>query len=252
MLPSAAGNMPALPSGKVPLTATGDSLSSTPTHGRNSAGAALPHSEIPMSLSGEEPASTQGRDGMLPSAAGNMPGLPSGKVPLTATDTSLSSTPTHARDSACDALPQRKRPAHGVFISTGLPTIVFLTVCTHQRMPWLACRSVHAALVQVWKEADAWTVGGYLLMPDHVHMFCSPRTLEFTLDAWVSHWKRKFSRLRLPGTGAWQRGFWDTRLRREENYGDKWEYVRQNPWRKGLASQDEPWPYQGILNELWW
>ncbi len=149
-------------------------------------------------------------------------------------------------------LPQRKHPTHGVFISTGNPTIVFLTVCTQQRMPWLACPSVHSALVDVWTNADAWTVGYYLLMPDHVHLFCSPHRLEFSLEDWVSHWKRKFSCLRLPGSGEWQRGYWDTRLRREENYHDRWEYVRQNPLRKGLVSRIEIWPYQGILTELRW
>jgi putative transposase len=111
---------------------------------------------------------------------------------------------------------------------------------------------VHSALVELWEKADAWTVGCYLLMPEHIHLFCSPHKLEFALEDWVFHWKRKFSCLKIPGTGSWQRGYWDTRLRREENYHDKWDYVRQNPVRKGLASENNPWPYQGVLNELRW
>jgi len=149
-------------------------------------------------------------------------------------------------------LPQRKHPAHGVFISSGAPTLVFLTVCTENKTSWLACAAVQAALVDVWKAADAWSVGYYLLMPDHIHLFCSPHKPEFTLKAWVTHWKRKFSCLHLAEAGSWQRDFWDTRLRRAENYHDKWEYVRQNPMRKHLVSKPEDWPYQGVLNELRW
>jgi hypothetical protein len=40
--------------------------------------------------------------------------------------------------------------------------------------------------------------------------------------------------------------------KRSENYHEKWEYVRQNPVRKGFVPSPDDWPYQGILNELRW
>jgi putative transposase len=146
----------------------------------------------------------------------------------------------------------RKHPIHGVHISLGQPTIVFLTVCTKNRQPWLIQSSVHDALRTIWIQADAWLVGYYLLMPDHVHLFCAPRNLSFTLQRWVAFWKREFSCLHLPSTGAWQRDFWDTRLRRSENYTEKWYYVRENPVRAGLVKMPDDWPYQGQLNVLPW
>ena len=48
----------------------------------------------------------------------------------------------------------------------------------------------------------------------------------------------------------WQKSFWDTQLRQGESYAEKWEYVRQNPVRKGYVSDPESWAYQGELNEL--
>jgi putative transposase len=111
---------------------------------------------------------------------------------------------------------------------------------------------IQNALVDLWKKADAWLVGYYLLMPDHLHLFCAPHNRDFTLKAWVTHWKRGFSCLRMSETGQWQRDYWDTRLRRSESYHEKWEYVRLNPVRKNLVFQPEDWPYQGILNELRW
>lgn len=159
---------------------------------------------------------------------------------------------TFFRNMGMSSLPKRKQPAHGVLISRALPTIVFLTVCAKDRRAWIANPEVHSQLVKIWHVADAWKVGYYLLMPDHLHLFCAPYKLEFTLKNWVIYWKRKFSCLKLKETGRWQSDYWDTRLRHGENYSNKWEYVRQNPVRKGLVSRSDDWPYQGILNELRW
>jgi putative transposase len=46
--------------------------------------------------------------------------------------------------------------------------------------------------------------------------------------------------------------FWDTQLRRQAHYNEKWEFVRENPVRAGLVHDPDDWPYQGELNHLWW
>jgi putative transposase len=148
--------------------------------------------------------------------------------------------------------PGRKHPARGVLISSQQPTIVYLTICTKDRRPWLANDLVHKNLEKVWQTADAWLVGYYLLMPDHLHLFCAPHRLEFALQRWVSHWKRKFSCLHLPEAGEWQRDCWNTRLRRGESYSEKWHYIQENPVKAKLVTQPEDWPYQGMLNVLRW
>jgi hypothetical protein len=45
----------------------------------------------------------------------------------------------------------------------------------------------------------------------------------------------------------WQTGFFDHVLRHNESYSQKWEYVRQNPVRKGFVSRPEDWPYRGEI-----
>jgi putative transposase len=151
-----------------------------------------------------------------------------------------------------EKLPQRRKPASGVFVEHDKPTIVFVTVCTRDRAPWLTQTAVHDLIVKIWQDASVWSVGFYLLMPDHVHLFCSPHNETFTLEQWVTYWKRDFTRRSRALAWRWQSGKWDTRLRRSENYRNKWEYVRLNPVRKGLVTKPEDWPYQGILNELRW
>ena len=45
----------------------------------------------------------------------------------------------------------------------------------------------------------------------------------------------------------WQRGFFDHVLRSEESYGQKWNYVRDNPIRAGLVANADGWPYAGEI-----
>ena len=49
-----------------------------------------------------------------------------------------------------------------------------------------------------------------------------------------------------------QRDCWDRQLRTGESYAQKWEYVRNNPVRKGLVANACDWPYTGRMNILEW
>jgi putative transposase len=132
--------------------------------------------------------------------------------------------------------------------------IVFVTVCTKDRQRLLANESTHEVLRQAWTQADHWLVGRYVVMPDHVHLFCAPGILPVKpVNNWVRHWKTAVSKATGAREGAfWQTDFWDTQLRRHESYDAKWDYVRNNPVRAKLANKPEDWPYQGELNLLRW
>ena len=146
----------------------------------------------------------------------------------------------------------RKHPARGVHIFSDQPTIVFLTVCTEDRKPWLATPAVHEHLRAAWQSAEAWLVGYYLLMPDHLHLFCAPHDLNFILEKWLTFWERQFRRLHKDADCRWQPNGFHHRLRREDNYTEKWNYIRENPLRKGLVKNMDDWPYKGMMNTLRW
>ena len=149
-------------------------------------------------------------------------------------------------------LPDRSRPVHGVRVETEKPTIVFVTVCTKDRKPWLANVQVHEMLVSVWRKADAWLPGRYVIMPDHIHLFASPGRIDLPVENWVRFWKSQFTKHFGHPDRKWQSDFWDRRLRSDESYDEKWTYVQTNPVRHGLVDRAEAWPYQGELNELRW
>ena len=146
----------------------------------------------------------------------------------------------------------RKRPASGVLINPTGPTIVYLTVCTKDRAPCLANADTHAALVDAWRQAHAWLVGRYVMMPDHVHLFAGYLDSTVPLGNWVRYWKSLCTKSLGERAPKWQAGFWDRRIRSVESYDEKWAYVRGNPVRHGLVGSVDEWPYQGELNVLPW
>jgi putative transposase len=146
----------------------------------------------------------------------------------------------------------RKHPAHGVLYLRGQPTIIFDTVCTKDRNPWLANDEVHQLLREVWQEATAWLMGRYVILPDHIHFFAGATGSHIEYDRWVTYWKSQFTKKhRVPGH-RWLADHWDRRMRSPEHYEEKWEYVRWNPVRRGLVSHPDEWAYQGEIHEIGW
>jgi REP element-mobilizing transposase RayT len=119
----------------------------------------------------------------------------------------------------------------------------------------LARAEIHEHLRAAWNSARLWTVGRYLLMPDHIHFFAAPAVAPMEpLAVWVRYWKSYASR-HWPFRDeqpVWQTDFWDTQFRKAESYSEKWEYVRNNPVRAGLVGQPDAWPYQGEMTNLPW
>jgi REP element-mobilizing transposase RayT len=153
-------------------------------------------------------------------------------------------------------LPFRKTPIHlPVREAFNRPIIIFVTVCSAKRKPIFCSKEAHDIIVRAWREADGWLVGRYVIMPDHIHLFCSPATMDYPdLTRWIQYWKSLSSRTwpRESDKPIWQRSFWDTQLRRGQCYEERWEYARQNPVKKGLVRNPNDWPYQGEMKVLRW
>ena len=163
------------------------------------------------------------------------------------------------RNSACQPQPRRQTPAHHAPIQRFNESIVIqVNVCTQDRREILACESVHGLCRTVWQEADYWRVGQYVIMPDHIHLFCTPaRNPPTSLKQWVEFWKSRIaSKWPLSEDGKshklWQRDYWDTQMRSRAHYEEKLSYVRLNPVRKDLVASADEWPYQGCLSDIQW
>ena len=123
---------------------------------------------------------------------------------------------------------------------------------TKDRKPWLACHEAHERLREVWRIADAWMVGEYVLMPDHLHLFTSPKNLQFQIARWTVFWKSQFSRKHTHLNWGWQSSVFHHRLRNQESYVQKQLYVQDNPVRAGLVTEVSNWPFRGRIHEIRW
>ena len=150
----------------------------------------------------------------------------------------------------------RKHPARQPIVDIGQRSnIVFVTVCTKDRRHILDNETSHHLLVSAWEEADAWRVGRYIILPDHVHLFCAPAKRDTaSLYKWITYWKALVTKSwpNPRDKPLWQRDAWDRQLRRGDSYTAKWEYVRNNPVRHHLVNDASEWPYQGELHVLQW
>jgi putative transposase len=128
------------------------------------------------------------------------------------------------------------------------PPIYFVTFCTHNRRKLLANARVHAVIVHYGNcgAEHGCALGGYVIMPDHVHLFVRG-TIDFVLADWVRGLKRVVAAAVSGGRGIWQRGFFDHVIRNSESYSEKWNYVRENPVRAGLVANADEWPFQGEI-----
>ena len=133
--------------------------------------------------------------------------------------------------------------------------LYFLTACTWQRRRLLASSQAHGCFTAFAQQAQTHgvSVGRYVLMPDHLHLFAAFAPGAPRLSRWIAALKGALSAVwRAQGERApfWQKGFFDHVMRSRESYAGKWLYVRENPVRAGLVKSWEAWPYQGEVHSL--
>ena len=123
----------------------------------------------------------------------------------------------------------------------------FLTFCVDGRRPVLGCVEVHGRVRRFVSDSlnryGVW-VDAYVLMPDHVHLIVSMAPAAVALGEWVKAFKSMVAHREF----KWQSGFFDHVLRSDESTWEKWEYIRMNPVRAGLAEKPENWPYSGFFD----
>jgi putative transposase len=135
--------------------------------------------------------------------------------------------------------------------------IYFATTCAFHRRSILASEKVAKILTEEWRSAQnrhGWAIGRYVIMPDHVHFFCSAeldaKSLPVFMQAWKQWTSKRIAReLSFAGT-VWQEEFFDHVLRSTESYSQKWDYVRENPVRAGLVRKSGDWPWYGEIESL--
>jgi putative transposase len=135
--------------------------------------------------------------------------------------------------------------------------IFFITACTARRQPILNTPASASVLESAFHDCTplhGWSIGRYVIMPDHLHFFAVPTKNEAkSLSDFMKDFKRWTAR-QISSNGQpppiWQKSFFDHVLRSSESYAQKWDYVRLNPVWASLVATPEAWPYQGEITLL--
>jgi REP element-mobilizing transposase RayT len=148
-----------------------------------------------------------------------------------------------------------RRPPRLQLFTTVAP-FYFVTFNVFPRRPMLARPEVYQRFEEFCKRAydeHRVSVGRFVIMPDHVHLFVHMPPDGIRLSKWIEALRTVLGKtlLRLGiEKPHWQEGFFDHVLRSSESYGQKWEYVRMNPVRAELCLTPDEWPYQGEIAPL--
>ena len=131
--------------------------------------------------------------------------------------------------------------------------VYLITICTRRRRSVLTDDALATEIVTALGDVSAragWSIGRYVVMPDHVHFFCWRAAETHSLSEFVGLWKSWTTTRAWQQEHEgrlWQREFFDRLMRDEGSYAEKQEYVRQNPVRAGLCDDPEEWAHQGDM-----
>ena len=177
------------------------------------------------------------------------------------------------------ALPERKRLDHRGPLSVDVSKAwYFITLCAEGHKAWSidndndgrAARPLAAALsrgraarpfaavadqllatARHYHKTGKWRLALFLVMQDHVHFIVHipvggqgayrPTTLASVISDFKHAVSRRFAI-------RFQRDFFDTRLRDDAHYAEKFDYVCNNPVRKGLCAIVRDWPHVIVFN----
>jgi putative transposase len=98
--------------------------------------------------------------------------------------------------------------------------------------------------VAVYADQRRWSCFLFLIMPDHIHglFSCSTNGMSRLFGNWKRYHANQLGIM-------WQDNFYDHRIRSQQEFTDKFNYIRLNPVVKGLCETPDDWPWQTIQTQ---
>lgn len=125
---------------------------------------------------------------------------------------------------------------------TARPGTYFVTSATQDRRRlFQVTRNAELFLTTLHHYREHYDLHAFVVMPDHVHLLLTPKLL--TLERVMQLIKGGFSYRLASKTPVWQRSFTDHRIRDEEDFHLRRNYIHRNPVSARLAETPEAYPY---------
>jgi putative transposase len=96
-------------------------------------------------------------------------------------------------------------------------------------------------VLQKYRREGHYKLHAFVVMPDHIHLLLTPQ--DASIELVVGLIKGGFSHRVGSKFPVWQRGFTDHRIRNEDEFQTKREYIHQNPVRAQMVEVAGSYPY---------
>jgi putative transposase len=106
-----------------------------------------------------------------------------------------------------------------------------------------------ARVVRERREQHGFLLTAWVFLPDHWHAIFFPRfplTISRLIEATKVGSTLRINEGRKESGLLWQPRFFDRALRTVREYGEKVEYIHQNPVQAGLVRRAEDWPWSSV------
>jgi putative transposase len=110
---------------------------------------------------------------------------------------------------------------------------------------------VAGALIDIffWMDVhERISLGAFVVMPDHYHLVFKLKEngLADVMKSVGSYSAREIKESVDVQGSIWQKGYWDRGIRTEEDVREIFNYIHNNPVRKGLVERPEEWPFSSL------
>jgi len=131
----------------------------------------------------------------------------------------------------------------------------FLTVCTNERKTGLTTPQVVEAIlgeVRAMEADETWQMRCLVVMPDHFHLLMVLGE-RLTLGKSIARLKAKTARAMETEDNElkWERGYFDRRVRADDDRLPLFLYIYLNPYRAELCRRNEQWPWYFCSEKDW-
>jgi putative transposase len=96
-------------------------------------------------------------------------------------------------------------------------------------------------VLQNYRREGHYKLHAFVVMPDHIHLLLTPQ--DASIERVVGLIKGGFSHRVGSSYPVWQRGFTDHRIRSEDEFQTRREYIHQNPVRARIVEVAGSYPY---------
>ncbi len=157
---------------------------------------------------------------------------------------------------ASRTLPHRKSTRLKDFDYASPNAVFFVTLCAKEKRQVFTDRDFCEEIIRIIgqeKKRSGFAVYVYCIMPEHMHLLCSPLETGLTVSQFVGGLSSKITRL------SWdygfsgkllQRSFYDHVVRKNESLLNILAYILNNPVRKGLIGDGKDYPYSGMIDNF--